>query len=85
MNQIDLAGRRAVVTGAARGIGRAIAARLLASGASCSLWDVDKEAAVGAAKEFASQFPDPARVQAVQVERIRPRSSRRFAMLAAVV
>lgn len=41
MNQIDLAGRRAVVTGAAQGIGRAIAERLLASGASVALWDKD--------------------------------------------
>lgn len=48
MNQLDLKGRAAVVTGAARGIGYAIAQRLLASGAKCSLWDCD-EAAVDAA------------------------------------
>lgn len=41
MNQIDLSGRSAVVTGAAQGIGRAIAERLLASGAKVSLWDMD--------------------------------------------
>ncbi len=41
MNRIDLAGKRAVVTGAAQGIGCAIAERLLASGASVSLWDRD--------------------------------------------
>ena len=41
MNKIDLAGRKAVVTGGARGIGYAIVERLLASGASCSLWDRD--------------------------------------------
>lgn len=41
MNRIDLTGRRAVVTGGAQGIGRAIAERLLASGASVSLWDRD--------------------------------------------
>jgi 2-dehydro-3-deoxy-L-rhamnonate dehydrogenase (NAD+) len=33
MNRIDLSGRIAIVTGAARGIGRAIAERLSASGA----------------------------------------------------
>ncbi|NBY18593.1 MAG: 3-oxoacyl-ACP reductase, partial [Betaproteobacteria bacterium] len=33
MNQLDLQGRRAVVTGGAAGIGLAIAARLIASGA----------------------------------------------------
>ena len=41
MNQIDLTGRRAVVTGAAQGIGLAITERLVASGATVSLWDRD--------------------------------------------
>ena len=41
MNQINLNGRRAVVTGAAQGIGLAIVERFLASGASVSLWDRD--------------------------------------------
>ena len=43
MNRIDLDGRRAVVTGGAQGIGRAIAERLLASGAAVTLWDRDPE------------------------------------------
>ena len=42
MNRIDLDGRRAVVTGGAQGIGRAIAERLLASGAAVALWDRDR-------------------------------------------
>jgi len=41
MNRIDLAGRVAVVTGGAQGIGRAVAERLLASGATVWLWDRD--------------------------------------------
>ncbi len=41
MNRIDLEGRRAVITGGAQGIGRAIAERFLASGAAVSLWDCD--------------------------------------------
>jgi len=41
MNQIDLNGRHAVVTGAAQGIGLAIVERFLMSGASVSLWDRD--------------------------------------------
>lgn len=39
MNRYDLAGRRAVVTGGAGGIGRAVAAAMLASGAAVELWD----------------------------------------------
>jgi 3-oxoacyl-[acyl-carrier protein] reductase len=50
MNQIDLRGKGAVVTGAARGIGFACAERLHASGAKVSLWDMDKAALADAAK-----------------------------------
>ena len=41
MNQIDLSGRRAVVTGGAQGIGLSIVNRFLTSGAKVSLWDQD--------------------------------------------
>jgi len=41
MNRIDLEGRTAIVTGGARGIGLATAERMLASGASAIIWDVD--------------------------------------------
>ena len=44
MNAIDLKNRTAIVTGGARGIGFAIAKRMLASGATVMLWDVDAAA-----------------------------------------
>jgi 3-oxoacyl-[acyl-carrier protein] reductase len=40
-NKIDLSGRRAVVTGGAQGIGRAIVERFLDSGAEVAIWDRD--------------------------------------------
>ena len=52
MNKIDLANRNAIVTGGARGIGFAIATRLLQSGASVSLWDVDAAALADAAEKL---------------------------------
>jgi 2-dehydro-3-deoxy-L-rhamnonate dehydrogenase (NAD+) len=55
MNRIDLAGRRAVVTGGAQGIGHAVALRFLDSGAAVSLWDHDAPLAAAAAKEMASR------------------------------
>ena len=50
MNQLDLKGRNAVVTGGAAGIGFAIAQRLVASGARVSLWDRDETALAQGAK-----------------------------------
>jgi 2-dehydro-3-deoxy-L-rhamnonate dehydrogenase (NAD+) len=44
MNVIDLKNRTAIVTGGARGIGFAVAKRMLASGATVVLWDVDAAA-----------------------------------------
>jgi NAD(P)-dependent dehydrogenase (short-subunit alcohol dehydrogenase family) len=49
MNQLDVRGRVAVVTGGASGIGLAIARRLLASGARLSLWDTSADALAAAA------------------------------------
>ena len=66
---IDLMSRTALVTGAARGIGQEIAAKLAASGASVLLADVDEAAlkesraaiakAGGRAEAFAGDLTDP--------------------------
>ncbi len=52
MNRIDLAGRVAIVTGGARGIGFAIGERFAASGAQVALWDVDGKQAETAASRI---------------------------------
>ncbi|AQZ53666.1 MULTISPECIES: SDR family NAD(P)-dependent oxidoreductase [Martelella] len=43
MNKIDLEGEHAVVTGGAQGLGFAMARRIVASGATVTLWDIDKD------------------------------------------
>lgn len=54
MNRIDLEQRHAIVTGAAQGIGFAIAKRLVASGASLSLWDRDEVSLAAAVRALAA-------------------------------
>jgi 2-dehydro-3-deoxy-L-rhamnonate dehydrogenase (NAD+) len=73
MNRIDLGGRTAAVTGAARGIGRAIAQRLADSGARVAVWDADEAAGTAAAKELGGgafavrvDVTDPASVEAAR-------------------
>jgi NAD(P)-dependent dehydrogenase (short-subunit alcohol dehydrogenase family) len=52
MNQLDLNGRVAVITGGARGIGYAAAERALRSGAAVVLWDVDSTRAERAVRDL---------------------------------
>jgi 2-dehydro-3-deoxy-L-rhamnonate dehydrogenase (NAD+) len=52
MNQIDLSGRSAIVTGGARGIGLAVTERFIASGAKVAIWDIDGKAAEEAARQL---------------------------------
>ena len=62
MNQLDMQGRHAVITGGAAGLGLAIAQRMLASGATVTLWDRDAAALATAAQALG------AGVQTVQVD-----------------
>jgi NAD(P)-dependent dehydrogenase (short-subunit alcohol dehydrogenase family) len=55
MNQYDLTGRLAVVTGGAQGIGFAVAQRLVASGARVALWDRDGDLAQASAEALGPQ------------------------------
>ena len=57
MNQVDLRGRVAVITGGAQGIGYATAERMLASGASVVLWDIDATRLDQAVAALASRGP----------------------------
>ncbi len=54
MNNINLSGRAAVITGGARGIGFATAQRLLRSGAQVALWDIDGDRVKHSANELAA-------------------------------
>jgi 2-dehydro-3-deoxy-L-rhamnonate dehydrogenase (NAD+) len=57
MNQIDLHRRVAVITGGAQGIGYACAERMLRSGASVELWDIDAARLASACKTLAALGP----------------------------
>jgi len=63
-NRIDLDGRFAVVTGAARGIGRAIVERFLDSGAAVAIWDCDGPTT----RQTASELEQRGRVVGLRVD-----------------
>ncbi len=54
MNQLDLKGRHAIITGGASGLGYAISERMIASGAIVTWWDVNTEVMANAAKTINS-------------------------------
>ncbi|WOH20518.1 SDR family oxidoreductase [Paenarthrobacter sp. GOM3] len=54
---LSLTGRTAVITGAAQGLGKAIASRLAEAGADVLLADIDGKRAREAAAEIAARFP----------------------------
>ena len=63
-NKIDLDGRNAVVTGGAQGIGRAIVARFIDSGAAVAIWDRD----ITLAKKTATELQKRGRVTPFSVD-----------------
>lgn len=52
MNNLDMKGRGAIVTGGASGIGLAIARRLATSGAAIAIWDMNEQTMSEAAKSL---------------------------------
>lgn len=65
-NAYDLQGKSALVTGGARGIGRAVAELLLASGAAVRIWDKDSAHVSGASSDIVD-ITDPAAIDAALV------------------
>ena len=55
MNDYNLKGRRAIVTGGAQGFGYAITKRFLESGAEVIIWDIDQKAIDEALNELSSE------------------------------
>jgi 3-oxoacyl-[acyl-carrier protein] reductase len=66
MNQLDMQGRHAVVTGGASGLGLAIVHRLLHSGARVTIWDYDPKGMDKAVSELRQHWPQ-ATIESVQV------------------
>ena len=70
MNEIDLLGRNAVVTGGAQGIGLAVAKRLSQSGAKISIWDRDTLLM----QDIENEFDSGISVHSIEVELTDPDS-----------
>lgn len=79
---MDLNDRVAIVTGARRGIGRAIAERMAAYGASVLVADLNREDAAGAASEIREAHPN-AEVESTEVDVTNRESAARMASTAA--
>ena len=70
MNAYDLAGKTAIITGGAGGIGRAIARLMLESGAAVSLWDRSRQELEDAARDLTSSATRRVRTRNVDITRV---------------
>ena len=67
-NSIDLHNRAAVVTGAARGLGFAVASRLRQSGANIVAWDLPNSGLDEAVESLRQNFESPGRVAGISTD-----------------
>jgi 3-oxoacyl-[acyl-carrier protein] reductase len=70
MNQFDMKGRSAIVTGGASGIGLAIAKRLAHSGANVAIWDMNEQAMADAAKSLGNVKTHTAKVDVSKIDQV---------------
>src|SRR5258708_17277085 len=70
MNQLDMKGRSAIVTGGASGIGLAIAKRLAQSGATVAIWEMNEKTMADAAKALGSVKPHRAKVNISKIDQV---------------
>ena len=70
MNQLDMKGRSAIVTGGASGIGLAIAKRLAQSGANVAIWDFNEQAMADAAKSLGAPKTHTAKVDVSKIDQV---------------
>jgi 3-oxoacyl-[acyl-carrier protein] reductase len=70
MNQLDMKGRSAIVTGGASGIGLAIARRLAQSGANVAIWDMNEKTMADTAKSLGAPKTHTARVDVTKLDQV---------------